>query len=59
MCDSETIRDAERFQWLIKRGVAWRGCYNDCWLENEWLYGVQNARKEIDLAIESSDQSSG
>ena len=46
--DPETIKDAERFQWLINRGVAWRGCYDGVWRQGEWLYSFQNARDIID-----------
>ena len=49
--DPEDIADAIRFQWLIRRGVAWRGCYEGDWKENEWLYEMQGARKEIDAAM--------
>lgn len=49
--DPETIRDAERFQWLINQGVAWRDCYNEIWRRGEWLYAMQDARAQIDAAI--------
>ena len=49
--DPEDLRDAERFQWLINRGVAWRGCYKNEWKEGEWLYAIQDARKIIDSAM--------
>lgn len=45
------LADAERFQWLIRRGVAWRGCYQGDWKPGEWLYDIQNARKELDNFI--------
>jgi hypothetical protein len=54
--DPETIKDAERFQWLINRGLAWRGCYDKIWQEGEWLYSAQNAREQIDEAIEKDNK---
>lgn len=53
--DAETIKDAERFEWLINRGVAWRDCYDNIWKEGEWLYDWQDARKQIDHAIEMEE----
>ena len=49
--DDETIRDAERFRWLINPGVAWRGCYVGSWREGEWAYDHLGARDEIDAAM--------
>jgi len=49
--DPSDIADAVRLQWLIRKGVAWRGCYADTWKEGEWLYEVQGARKIIDEAM--------
>jgi hypothetical protein len=40
--------DAARFRWLIRQGVAWRGCYGNGWGEGEWLYEGPDARCEID-----------
>ena len=45
---SEMTADYDRFQWLLKQGVAWRGCYRGGWMEGEWLYSEQNSRQEID-----------
>lgn len=45
--------DAKRLDWLLKQGVAWRGCYKDDWKEGEWLYEWQNARDSIDEAMAS------
>jgi len=52
--DDETIKDAERFQWLISRGVAWRGCYKDDWMQGEWLYGHLGGREEVDKAMKTT-----
>ena len=49
--DPDDIADAIRFQWLIRKGVAWRTCYVGDWKEGEWLYEMQNARKQIDEAM--------
>ena len=43
-------KDSERLAWLIKTGLAWRGCYNDCWIEGTWLYASQSALETIDKA---------
>ena len=55
--DAETLADAERFQWLLKRGLAWRGCYDAFWREGEWLYAEQNGRHEVDIAMSISKAS--
>ena len=55
MENMEQRRDAERFRWLIKRGVAWRGCYVGDWQEGEWLYDFQGAEKQIDEAMLKND----
>ena len=44
--------DSKRLDWLLKQGVAWRGCYKDDWKEGEWLYDWQNAREFIDEDME-------
>ena len=44
--------DSDRLHWLLKRGLAWRGCYNGHWLEGEWLYSSQYAIETIDKAKE-------
>jgi aminoglycoside phosphotransferase len=46
-------KDSERLHWLLKRGLAWRGCYNGHWLEGEWLYSSQYAIATIDKAKEA------
>jgi hypothetical protein len=46
-------KDSERLHWLLKRGLAWRGCYNGHWLEGEWLYSSQYAIATIDTAKEA------
>lgn len=46
-------KDSERLAWLLKRGLAWRGCYNGHWLEGEWLYSSQYAIATIDKAKEA------
>ena len=43
-------KDSERLAWLLKTGLAWRGCYNDCWIEGTWLYSSQYAIATIDKA---------
>jgi len=48
----EECKDSNRFRWLIKRGIAWRGCYVDDWREGEWLYDDFGAREEIDNAMD-------
>lgn len=45
-------KDSERLAWLLKTGLAWRGCYNGHWLEGEWLYSSQYAIATIDKAKE-------
>jgi len=45
---AEMTADYDRFQWLLKQGVAWRGCYLGGWMEGEWLYSEHNSRQEID-----------
>ena len=45
--------DSDRLHWLLKRGLAWRGCYNGHWLEGEWLYSSQYAIETIDKAKEA------
>ena len=45
--------DANRFRWLIEKGVAWRDCYSFSWRPSEWLYSFQDARNVIDAAIET------
>jgi len=49
--DETDEKDAERFKWLIKRGIAWRDCYSEFWIDGEWLYGHRGAREEIDKAM--------
>ena len=44
--------DSQRLNWLLNRGLAWRGCYNDCWIEGTWLYASQSALETIDKAKE-------
>ena len=46
-------KDSERLAWLLKTGLAWRGCYNDCWIEGTWLYASQYAIATIDKAKEA------
>jgi hypothetical protein len=46
-------KDSERLHWLLKRGLAWRGCYDGHWLEGEWLYSSQYAIATIDKAKEA------
>jgi exonuclease VII small subunit len=45
--------DSQRLNWLLKRGLAWRDCYNDWWKEGEWLYASQSALETIDKAKEA------
>ena len=45
-------KDSERLQWLLNRGLAWRDCYDDHWIEGEWLYAEQDAIETIDKAME-------
>jgi hypothetical protein len=45
--------DSQRLNWLLKRGLAWRDCYNDWWKEGEWLYASQSALETIDEAKEA------
>ena len=45
--------DSDRLHWLLKMGLAWRGCYNGHWLEGEWLYSSQYAIETIDKAKEA------
>ena len=47
----ELEKDAERLQWLLNTGLAWRGCYQGSWMEGEWLYAQQSAREVIDGAM--------
>ena len=42
--------DSQRLNWLLNRGLAWRGCYNDWWKAGEWLYASQSALETIDEA---------
>ena len=49
--NDDIVADAERFQWLIKQGVAWRDCYDRDWLPGEWLYAAQDARYFVDKAM--------
>ena len=46
-------KDSERLAWLLQTGLAWRGCYNDHWIEGEWLYSSQYAIATIDKAKEA------
>lgn len=46
-------KDSERLQWLLNRGLAWRDCYDDNWIEGEWLYAEQDALATIDKAKEA------
>ena len=55
MTDQE--KDAERFQWLIRKGVAWRGCYDRDWRPGEWLYEQHAAREIIDDAMDERGKS--
>ena len=50
--DLEDFKDAERFRWLLHKGVAWNGCYHGEWKPGEWLYDFQSARTKIDVAME-------
>lgn len=55
LLDEENLRleeDSQRLNWLLNRGLAWRDCYNDTWIEGEWLYASQNALEIIDEAKE-------
>lgn len=55
LLDEENLRleeDSQRLNWLLNRGLAWRDCYNDCWIEGEWLYASQSALEIIDEAKE-------
>jgi hypothetical protein len=45
--------DSQRLNWLLKRDLAWRDCYNDWWKEGEWLYASQSALETIDKAKEA------
>lgn len=45
--------DSKRFNWLLKTGLAWRGCYNVNWIEGEWLYSSQYTIAIIDKAKEA------
>ena len=47
--------DAQRLQWLLSQGVAWRECYTDDWQEGEWLYDIQDARSYIDSAMQEQN----
>jgi len=51
LLDADTLKDAERFKWLIKQGLAWRDCYDRDWLPGEWLYAAQDARHFVDKAM--------
>lgn len=46
-------KDSERLAWLLQTGLAWRGCYNDHWIEGEWLYASESAIEIIDKAKEA------
>lgn len=46
-------KDSKRLAWLLEKGLAWRGCYNDYWIEGEWLYSSQYAIAIIDKAREA------
>lgn len=39
--------ESDILRWLLKKGIAWRGCYNESWQEGEWLYGFLKAREYI------------
>jgi len=45
--------DSERLHWLLNRGLAWRDCYDDHWINGEWLYASQDAIETIDKAREA------
>lgn len=45
---AEARKDVGRLDWLVERGVAWRGCYDETWLEGEWIYREHDPRQEID-----------
>jgi hypothetical protein len=52
--DSERLeKDSERLAWLLQTGLAWRGCYNDHWIEGEWLYASESAIEIIDESKEA------
>lgn len=57
LLDAADAKDAERFQWLIRQGVAWRDCYDRDWLPGEWLYAAQDARHFIDKAMAQASNS--
>jgi hypothetical protein len=46
-------KDSERLAWLLQTGLAWRGCYNEYWIEGEWLYASESAIEIIDKAKEA------
>jgi hypothetical protein len=46
-------KDSERLAWLLQTGLAWRGCYNDHWIEGEWLYASESAIEIIDESKEA------
>lgn len=50
---AELEADSKRLDWLLRRGVAWRGCYNEWWSEGEWLYEKGKPRDIIDEAMEA------
>jgi len=58
--NAELLKDKERLDWLLKQGLAWRGCYKGDWLEGEWMYGNYtshpNARREIDEAMNNEQE---
>ena len=56
---SDDVADAERFRWLIKQGVAWRGSYDEHWLPGEWLYTSQDARHFVDKAMAEASNGEG
>jgi hypothetical protein len=54
--DSPPITDTERIDWLLKKGLAWRDCYDNEWSKGEWLYAVQNGREFIDAAMRRENE---
>lgn len=49
-------RDKEIVDFLLRQGVAWRGCYEGTWAEGEWLYDFQDGRNTIYAAITANNK---
>jgi len=56
--NAELLKDKERLDWLLSKGLAWNGCYKGDWREGEWMYGNStfnsDARNDIDKAMEEA-----